>query len=165
MSNEETTIIEIPEPEIDIREEAVEQSGIKVWQPITWREKAKENWRNLLVLTIATIISLVLAVCLILTVQAKGRTEDTLKATQTKLRASQKQADNLQVDLNSANSKISLCQDRLTTAWSAWERRNNVFVSVLGNIFSDNTSAIDQDNTQAGLDILNGRDCDPTLAY
>lgn len=156
-------IIPIPEPDPEIKDKLVEQSCISIWEPKQLKDRIKEHRKGFAVsVTVAAVIVILFILAASLYSQ-RNTAEDKLAASQKKVSRLTEENRSLQSDLNDANTHIQVCQTAVTTAWDAWERRNEMFVAVLSNIFNSNTGDIEYDNSLAALDIMNGRDCDPTL--
>ena len=162
---EETTIIELPEPDLEVQEKLVEQSGIRMWlTPATWREHILANKKLFATIAILVFLVVVLSAVTIaqtLTVQDK---QDQIVALDKEVRRAETNLKEAEADLLESQEKVYACQQSLETAWKAWDRRNQLMVSVLSNLFTSNSTDIEGDNTTAGAEFLLAQmDCSPGM--
>lgn len=159
---EEDTIVDIREVDEKTKELLVGQSGIKIWTR-NWRDKILENKKIVIVSLIVAIIfagTFTMAVTKTMKIQDQQKTIEALQTDNTQLGLDVKSAEGR---ANTAEDKVFLCQTSLETAWKAWDRRNQVILDILSNIFSGDTSIVENDNTLAALDFVNAKDCNPGM--
>lgn len=142
----------------------VDNSGVRMWQPKTWRDWVLANKKKTIAFAIVLILLLGTFATSVSLVQSNDKLEKSNTALETKNRELASDVRVAEADLADAKVKIYDCQQSVETAWRAWDRRNQVMVSVLSNLFTSNTTDIEGDNTTAGAEfILAQIDCAPGM--
>ena len=142
----------------------VDQSGIKMWQPKTWRDWVTEHKKTCIAFGVLSILFLgtfVTSLNLVLSNEKLEKSYTTLKSSNRQLTTDVSDAEDAQ---RSAESKTYDCQVALKTAWGAWDRRNGVMIKMLENLFSSDTSIVTDDNTTAAIEFRSAVDtCNPGM--
>lgn len=158
-TNEEKPYVFISDTDEKLAEELVEKSGIKIWlQPKTWRQKIVDNKKT--AIAIALTVVLILGLVTTITAQALTIKDKNVEIADTKHKLKMSESDLADAisAKDEAESDLAICQDTTETAWKAWNRRNDLVVSVFSNLFGvTNSSAIDNDNTLAASEFLIAR--------
>lgn len=157
--------IQLPDPDPDPQavENLVDKSGVRMWQPKTWRDFIVEH-RKISIAVAALILFSILMLIAAISFAIQNSSLQTQKTELTKendrIEAARKEA---LAELDDKNNQIYVCQESLKTAWKAWNRRNQVFIDTINEIFTTDAQQITDDNTLAALDFLNTQDCNPTM--
>lgn len=163
--NEDKPFVFISDTEPKEKEKIVEDSGIKMWlSPKSWREKIVDN-KKISAVTIVTALLIIalttISVIQSVTINNKDKKIVVLNAKVVRAEREAEEARSAQAD---AESQVSVCQESLKVAWKAWNRRNDVMVRMLSNLFSGDTSGVKDDNDTAAIEFRVARDtCDPYM--
>lgn len=146
------------------KEILVDKSGVKMWLDAkSYRDKIKNNKIEFIIFLVLILIITSLSIGIV----SKQSTNSSLVEKNTELTRNNKvlksSTDAAEQEAAYSDRKLTDCKLALDSAWRAWDRRNQLIITILNNIFGGKSEAVEEDNKLAGQDFALAQECDPSL--